>query len=67
MWLVESSKKLDILSLKRQNKFYGAQSGEKLMLLVGKTFRSEEPTNQMLQSILQYRWETVKKEEARNT
>jgi len=32
-----------------------------------KTFRSEEPTNQMLQSILQYRWETVKKEEARNT
>jgi len=32
-----------------------------------KTFRSEEPTNEMLQKILSYRWEAVKKEEARNT
>jgi len=32
-----------------------------------KTFRAEEPTNEMLQKILSYRWEAVKKEEARNT
>jgi len=29
-----------------------------------KTFRSEEPSNEMLQKILSYRWEAVKKEEA---
>ena len=29
-----------------------------------KTFRSEEPSHEMLQKILSYRWETVKKEEA---
>jgi len=29
-----------------------------------KTFRTEEPTNEMLQKILSYRWEAVKKEEA---
>lgn len=32
-----------------------------------KTFRSEEPSNEMLQKILSYRWETVKKEEASKT
>lgn len=31
-----------------------------------KTFRSEEPSNEMLQKILSYRWEAVKKEEASN-
>merc|ERR1719369_2520318 len=29
-----------------------------------KTFRAEEPSNEMLQKILSYRWEAVKKEEA---
>merc|ERR1712110_1406384 len=29
-----------------------------------RTFRAEEPTNQMLQKILAFRYETVKKEEA---
>jgi len=32
-----------------------------------RTFRSEEPSNQMLQNILSYRWETVKKEEVSKT
>merc|ERR1719500_2269678 len=32
-----------------------------------KTFRSEEPSNEMLQKILSYRWEAVKKEEAKKT
>lgn len=31
-----------------------------------KTFRNEEPTHAMLQDILQYRWEAVKKEEQSN-
>jgi len=32
-----------------------------------KTFRDEEPNHEMLQKILSYRWETVKKEEASKT
>merc|ERR1740128_1287314 len=32
-----------------------------------RTFRSEGPSNQMLQNILSYRWETVKKEEVSKT
>lgn len=32
-----------------------------------KTFRAHEPSNMMLQSILQYRWDAVSKQEARNT
>jgi len=32
-----------------------------------KTFRSEEPSHEMLQKILAYRWEAVKKEEASKT
>jgi hypothetical protein len=34
---------------------------------VFQTFRSEEPSNEILQKILSYRWQAVKKEEARNT
>merc|ERR1719264_9113 len=32
-----------------------------------KTFRAEEPSHQMLQKILSYRWESIKKEEASKT
>lgn len=32
-----------------------------------KTFRTGEPSNETLQKILSYRWQAVKKEEARNT
>merc|ERR1712107_11780 len=32
-----------------------------------KTFRAEEPIHQMLQKILSYRWESIKKEEASKT
>merc|ERR1719369_1894020 len=32
-----------------------------------KTFRSEEPSHEVLQKILAYRWEAVKKEEASKT
>ncbi len=34
---------------------------------VFQTFRSEEPSNEILQKILSYRYQAVKKEEARNT
>ncbi len=38
-----------------------------LSLAFFQTFRSEEPSNEILQKILSYRWQAVKKEEARNT
>merc|ERR1711953_470318 len=39
----------------------------KIMAHITKPFRAEEPSHQMLQKILSYRWESIKKEEASKT
>jgi hypothetical protein len=60
-------------SLLKKYAFDNGQRCDKNLFLSAKTtsllqtFRSEEPSNEILQKILAYRWHATKKEEARNT